>query len=275
MPSKIKLRLFKQAVISLTIVFLFISPATKADDSSLLVSGQMDWLPFLMKDEAGKVYGLMYEILEKAVHKNGYTLEYRDLPWKRAVISLEKGKLDIICGIFWNESRAQKFLFSPPILRNELHIFTNKPFKLEKLIDLQGKTGDHIRGGSYGDIFDNFIESGEARFVEVTDDNTAINRLVRGYSDFFIGTYIDTKIKLSKRGLEQSIIALPYVVDTVNVYFAYPNKGKKFHLYEQINQTLEQMQHSGEISGLIQQYFNGTEINPRRVLFTPEELRAP
>ncbi|ACS78812.1 substrate-binding periplasmic protein [Maridesulfovibrio salexigens] len=258
----------------LVISFLFLPTAAKATESTLLVSGQIDWQPFLMKDNTGKVYGLMYEILEKAAHANGYTLEYRDMPWKRAVISLEKGKLDIMCGIFWNKNRARQFLFSPPILRNELHIFTNKPFKLERLIDLQGKTGDHIRGGSYGDLFDSFITSGKARFVEVTDDNTAINRLVRGYSDFFIGTYVDTTIKLSKRGLEQSIIALPYIVDTVNVYFAYPQKTKKKHSYEKINRTLEQMQASGEISKLINQYFNGTGIDPRKVIFKPEDLRG-
>ena len=274
MSGKTKLRLFKQAIILLLLTFLFLPSATRAEESPLLVSGQMDWRPFLMKNDAGKVYGLMYEILEKAAHANGYTLKYQDMPWKRAVVSLEKGKLDIICGIFWNTKRAKEFIFSPPILRNELHIFTNKPFKLERLIDLEGRTGDRIRGGSYGETFDRFITSGKANFNKVTDDKTAINRLVRGYSDFFIGTYIDTTIKLSKRGLAHSIVALPYVVDTVNVYFAYPKKSKKKHLYDRINRTLRQMQASGEIAELVNVYFSETTIDPRRVVFKPKDLRG-
>ncbi|WP_421900376.1 substrate-binding periplasmic protein [Maridesulfovibrio sp.] len=274
MSGKTKLRLFKQACTLLVLTFLLLPPATQAEESPLLVSGQMDWRPFLMKNDAGKVYGLMYEILEKAAQANGYTLEYRDMPWKRAIVSLEKGKLDIICGIFWNRTRAKKFIFSPPILRNQLHIFTNKPFTMEKLIDLQGKTGDRIRGGSYGETFDKFIASGKAHFNEVTNDKTAINRLVRGYSDFFIGTYIDTTIKLSKRGLAHSIVALPYIVDTVNVYFAYPKKSKKKHSYERINRTLRQMQASGEIAELVNIYFSETAIDPRRVVFAPKDLRG-
>lgn len=227
-----------------------------------------------MRNDNGKVYGLMYEILERAAHANGYSLRYQDMPWKRAVLSLESGKLDIMCGIFWNKDRAQKFLFSPPILRNQLQIFATKPFKLEKLADLQGKRGDRIRGGSYGEKFDSFIATGKASFNDVNDDKTAINRLVRGYSDFFIGTYIDTTLKLSKRGLAHSIVTLPYIVDTVNVYFAYPKLSKKRVAYEQINQTLEEMQANGEIAELVNTYFMGTDIDTQKIIFKPKELRG-
>ncbi|WP_163291788.1 transporter substrate-binding domain-containing protein [Desulfovibrio sp. JC022] len=251
-----------------------LSSAATADAQPLVVSGQMHWKPFLMKNKTGRVYGLMYEILEKAAHANGYSLQYRDMPWKRAVMSLEKGKIDIICGIFWNKNRAEKFLFSPPILRNELRIFTGTPFKLEKLIDLQGKRGDKIRGGSYGEYFDTFAKSGKAKFKEVTDDQTAINRLVRGYSDFFIGTYIDTVIKISEQGLTDKITSLPYIIDTVNVYFAYPRRSKKSNHYKKINQTIEQMLTNGTIAETINSYFLKTDIDPAKVIFKPYELRG-
>ena len=257
-------RILKKIIILLMIVVFSFCSAVQAEKTTLLVSGQMDWKPFLMQNNAGEPYGLMYQILEHAARKNGYKLQYRDYPWKRAVVSLEKGKIDIICGIFWNKNRAARMLFSPPVLRNELHIFTRKPFKMERLIDLQGKQGDYIRGGSYGEYFDSFIKSGKAKFNAVTDDQTAINRLVRGYSDFFIGTYIDTTRKINEQGLNDKIQVLPYVVDTVNVYFAYPKYSKKRHYYKQLNNTLAEMQANGKIAEMIKTYFHETRIDPQK-----------
>jgi len=225
-------------------------------------------------------------------------LQYRDFPWKRAVVSLEKGKIDIICGFFWNKKRAETILFSPPILRNELHIFAHDAFKLESLNDLKGKKGDKIRGSSYGDKFDDFVSSGKATFNEVPDHQTAIKRLIRNYSDFFIGTYIDTCTKLSEQGLGNEIVPLPYVVDTVDVYFAYPKGSKKTHYYNKINKTLADMQRNGTIAAMIKAYFKGskidsgsivvpqmdtelvnayfieTGIDTQKVIFKPKELRG-
>ncbi len=272
--QNISARIIKD-IITLIIVAVFsFAPAVQADGTILYVSGQMDWKPFLLKDKTGQPYGLMYDILSEAARRNGYKLQFREFPWKRAIMSLERGKLDIMCGIFWNKSRASTMLFSPPILRNQLHIFACKPFKLERLIDLEGKKGEKMRGGSYGEIFDNFVHSGKGTFTEVTDDQTAINRLVRGYSDFFIGTYIDTVFKIKSQGLEEKVIVLPYVVDTVNVYFSYPKNSKKKNCYVQLNNTLAEMQANGKIAEMIKSYFHDTDIDPQKVIYKPVEMRG-
>ncbi|WP_432737897.1 substrate-binding periplasmic protein [Maridesulfovibrio sp. FT414] len=257
---------FKTILCSVLLLLLASSPA-QGRKEILTVSGQMDWKPFLMKHQhTEEFYGAMYEILKQASEANGYELDYRDYPWKRAVVSLEKGRLDVICGMFWNPQRGPKYNFSAPIIRNQLRIFTTKPFRMDSLSDLIGRKGDIIRGGSYGETFDTFIRCGKADFTEVTDDNTALNRLVRGYSDFFIGTYIDTMLKISERNLMDTIVPLPYIVDNVDVYFAFARHSRNKPAYEEIKLTLERMQQNGTIRSILEKYFQGTGISPETVL---------
>lgn len=249
----------------LILSFILIPIYAVADNQPLIVSGQMPWKPFLMKDSSGKVYGIMYDILKEAADANGYTLKYIDYPWSRAIKNLENGKIDIMCGIFWNKKRAKIFNFSSPVVKNELRIFTSEPFKLERMIDLQGMQGDCIRGGSYGNRFDTFKRSGRIKIIEVTNVNTAIKRQIRGYSDFFIGTYIDTMIKLHERGLTNRIIPLDYVITTEKAYFAFPKETKKKYIYEDIKKNLNRMLYNGTVEKIVQSYLKYTAISSDKV----------
>ena len=255
-------------ILILIILFIFVNPAPSgAGERILLVSGQLDWKPFLMKDvSTGRIYGVMYEILELAALRNNLELKYIDLPWKRAIVSLKKGRIDVICGIFRNKQRIKDLDYSCPVIKNELRIFTNTPMRISKLSDLRGKSGDYLRGGSYGEKVDTFIRTGIANFNEVTDDNTSINRLVRGYSDFFLGTYIDTMLKIKDRGLQDKVKPLPYVLDNVDVFFAFPKGAKKKYTYEKMKVTFEEMLKDGTIDSIVNKHFSRLGISPESVL---------
>lgn len=244
----------KKAGIILLLLLLSLLPSSFAGAAEhpksrlLLVTGRVEWKPYLEYNyEKREASGILYDILEYAVQEHGYEISFNPFPWKRAVLLFEENQLDIICGVIWNRRRSVEYNLSSPILTNELRIFVTKPFPMKSLDDLSGKNGDGVRGASYGDRFDAFLVSGKTNFTRLATDANILDRLRKGYSDYFIASKMDALNRIRERGLEGEIVPLPYVVDDVKIHIAFSHAPEKQQLFEKIKKTLDQMKANGTV----------------------------
>jgi polar amino acid transport system substrate-binding protein len=181
--------------------------------------------------------------------------EFNQLPWKRSLVYLSEGKLDIILGIYWTKERAEKFYYTTPILKNEARVFVLKKnqFKFKELSDLIGRRGDIPLGGSFGEDFDQYAKA-HLTLSALGNKEEHIGRLQLKRSDFFISDYADAIAVIHQKGLQDKIVALAKPVSTTYVYFAVSKASPCAHLVPEIVNTLEWLRHDNTLDKLSTKY---------------------
>jgi polar amino acid transport system substrate-binding protein len=221
----------------------------------LKVSGAVGWYPLLMEDENG-VFGVTVDILEKVAAKNDMTLEVvTNLPWKRVLNDAILGNIDVVCGAYYTEERAEQYIYSDPFMQNETRIFMEKgrAFMVNSLEDLIGKKGGMPFGGSFGEEFDTYKTN-----LDIDDGSKSneimFKKLIADRIDYALADIYDGVDGLKQMGLYDQIVVGDYVVSSIEVYFLVSKSTSHFLLQEKINETLDEMKASGELELILKKY---------------------
>lgn len=231
--------------------------SSKVDSTNitpLLVSGLSQYSPNLMVDAMGNPSGVMWDILATAARRIGMRLQYIEYPWKRALLELEKGNIDIICGAYWTQGRAKKFDYSPAVALDQARLFVRKPFPVSSIADLKGKRGDMLLGASFGEAFDR--AKSELNLTAINDKKNALFRLQRGFSDYFICAYDSCIYYIHQLNLGDSITTLPFVLSKNRVYYAYSKASIKKGWQKKLNGELQRMLNNGDVDRIRHMYMN-------------------
>ncbi|MCL9781511.1 transporter substrate-binding domain-containing protein [Vibrio sp. S4M6] len=241
---------------ALMLVCWFTTPVYASECQQIKVSGSTGWHPLLIQDETtGEISGLAYDIMSTVSRQVSTPFEFLPRPWKRALLNLQQGRIDIILGIYWTKQRAQTYNYSSPIFQNEARVWVlkDKTFTFEKLADLIGKRGDIPLGGSFGEEFDHYAEQ-HLSLREIGKKNEHIARLLINRSDFFISDYYDTLPVLREMGVENKVVPLDMPVSTTQVYFAFSRSSPCAYLAADINNAIERLRNEGTLKKLINKY---------------------
>ena len=96
------------------LLLALISPFTYAATCEKTVRWNND-PPYSSRNAQGVVTGFYVELLQKALQKMGCSTKLVEMPWARALIELEAGRLDILPGALKTEERNRFALFSAPL----------------------------------------------------------------------------------------------------------------------------------------------------------------
>lgn len=83
-----------------------------------------NWPPFYAEHLPNK--GPLSEIVTEALKRTHYTSAIEFQPWVRARRSVHKGENDLILGAYYSDHRAEKHIFSDPIMMVNVGIVSNK-----------------------------------------------------------------------------------------------------------------------------------------------------
>ncbi len=90
----------------------------------LRVSGSIGWNPLVMKnEETKKITGIAYDLSHEIGKKLNIPIKFIELPWKRMLLYLKKGKIDMVLGIYWTQQRSQNYYYTSPFLNNDARVF--------------------------------------------------------------------------------------------------------------------------------------------------------
>ncbi|MGH8355524.1 MAG: substrate-binding periplasmic protein, partial [Pseudomonas sp.] len=128
--------------------------------SGALVAGERlrmvadTWPPFT--DARLPNNGLASELVASALHRAGYSTEYVEVPWARALRGLELGDYDLIIGAWHEAERTRYGVFSEPYLVNRIRFLQRKGGKIafKRLEDLRPYSIAVARGYAYDARFD-------------------------------------------------------------------------------------------------------------------------
>lgn len=176
-------------------IFLGVSGALAAD---VVRSTADPWEPFVDPNDENN--GIALAIISAALATQGYEVEHKFQPWKRALNDVTNGKMDILPGTWMTEERKKVLIYSEPYAVNNIKLIKRKddPFVYEGIESIDGMKVGTMLGYGYPD---EFTESGA--IMEPTNEFLfSIKKLVAGRVDFAIEDEIVGKYKISQENPE-------------------------------------------------------------------------
>ncbi len=132
--------------------------------------------------------GFVNRVILKAFELEGYQVELRYVPWKRALADGEKAKVDAVSFSFTNADRENIFFFSDTISDHRELLFHQKKTKVpdwKNLDDLKGLKFGLTRGYSYTPELWAAVKGGRIKADETASDEQNLKKLASGRIDIF------------------------------------------------------------------------------------------
>lgn len=182
-------------------VALSICISDRALAKPLLVGGDRDYPPYEFIDKSGKPAGYNVELTRAIAEVMGLEVEFRLGGWSEQLRDLKAGRIDLLQGISWSETRAASIDFTPPHTIVNHAIFARKETPtVSSLEELQGKRVTLHRDGI---MHEQLTAMGYGRdLVPTPTPADALRLLAAGECDYAVvamvpGMYIIREYKLS------------------------------------------------------------------------------
>lgn len=218
--------------------------------------------PYSLRAPDGSVSGLNPELVRAALGRMGCRAEFVEMPWARALIELEAGRLDILPGALKTREREAFAWFSRPTNRSPNVLFVSKAarqrYKLRTLSDIVGtdfRLGAQIKV-NYGPEYAELLPTREfgARLTFLTDRLGAWRMIDAGRIDGLIADEITALIEITALGLGDAIVATDVVVSDEPAHIALSRRSIDPAFFERFNQALEGMAKDGTLRSHAQRF---------------------
>lgn len=99
--------------------------------------------------------GVSVEIITEAFKSQGHDVDFKIMPWTRALNEVKGGRVDVLVATWFTNERTSYLNYSEPYLENSLKFIKRKGdgFEYNGMDSLSGKTVGIIRNYGYGDDF--------------------------------------------------------------------------------------------------------------------------
>jgi PAS domain S-box-containing protein len=167
-------------------------------DRTIIVGGDSNYPQFEFIDENGRPAGYNVDLVRAIAMEMGLNIDIRLGNWTERLDALEKGRIDIMQGMFYTPSRDLKFDFSQP------HMVSNYVAVVRKGEGKAPESLNELKGKSIvvenGDILHDFvIEKGLEKQVYLAEDQEdALRQLSEGKYDCALVSLITAHYSMEK-----------------------------------------------------------------------------
>ncbi|WP_164947146.1 transporter substrate-binding domain-containing protein [Clostridium sp. FP1] len=176
------------AIISLIVIYHFKSANLLPRENKhivLKVAGDINFPPYEYADENGIYTGFNVDIMRAIALSTGIDIKFYPMPWKEACEKLKNGEVDVIEGMKIETDRDKYYEFSKEYLENSQSIFVVEYNNdINQFRDLENKKVV-IQQGDVS--VDNLNTLNNVNIVYTNDQEQAINKLLSGEADAYIG----------------------------------------------------------------------------------------
>ena len=221
-----------------------------------------DDAPYSFQQKDGTIAGLDADLVREALGHVGCRPKFVYLPWVRALIELERGKLDILPGAFRSAQRERFAHFSIPLPQSANVLYLGSvafkkyhPATLEELAGTPFRLGVQL-GVAYGDSFDRFkaIQGARANLVPITLRCSAWRMMELGRIDGMIADEASAAAELGQLGLDQLVQPSKVTVSTETAMFAFSRATTDLEFVAGFNKALRAIIANGHYRALRERY---------------------
>lgn len=179
----------------LAITALMLSVTASA---ATITAAQDPWPPFVQQDQMNK--GISVEIVTEAFKTQGYDVDFKIMPWTRALNDVREGRVDVLVATWFTQERTAYLNYSTPYLENSLKFIKRKGdgFEYQGLDSLSGKNVGIVRNYGYGD---DFLNATNFNKPEANDLISNAKKLLANRIDLTLEDELVAKSMLSGAGM--------------------------------------------------------------------------
>ncbi|MEY8189805.1 transporter substrate-binding domain-containing protein [Peribacillus simplex] len=215
------------------------------------VAGDNNFPPFEYLSDSGVYTGFNVDIMNAISIETGIRFEYYPMPWNEAVQAMRSGRVDAIQGMKYNQEREEIYDFSAPYFTSSQGIFVLKDnMYIRKIEDLKGRKVAVQKG----DVASGLLSKVDRlQLVETNNQQEAVQSLIDGKVDAFIGNRITGQYFLQKNEQQSLIKIVGESLDTTNYAVAVMPKNKE--LLTLFNQAISQIKKDGTYEKIEKKWF--------------------
>ncbi|MFY2507576.1 transporter substrate-binding domain-containing protein [Vibrio pectenicida] len=180
------------------LVLVFATLFSVQSFAATVTAAQDPWAPFVQKDTSRP--GVSVEILTEALKSQGYEVDFKIMPWTRALNEVKDGRIDLLVATWFTKERTSFLNYSEPYLENSLKFIKRKgdAFEYNGMDSLSGKTIGIIRNYGYGD---DFLGASNFKKPEANDLVSNAKKLIAKRIDLTLEDELVAKSTLSGAGM--------------------------------------------------------------------------
>jgi polar amino acid transport system substrate-binding protein len=222
--------------------------------------------PYFEQAADGSVTGLTAEVAREALRRSGCKAEFVKMPFARALVELENGRLDVLPDVLRKADRRRFARFSQPAaigVPNVLFMSVQsrrqyQPQKIEDLVGTGFRLGVQI-GVAYGGKFEALAARPEFKrqLSLVTERRNAWKMVALGRLDGMVADFASGTVELRQLGLSGQVQPTKVVVSTEAPAYAFSRKTTGQAFVKRFNRELESMAADGSYRALMDKYMPG------------------
>jgi len=243
------------------IVLAMAAPASAqgACDRTFKVSWE-PWPPYQIDQGDGPPTGIDMEMVKAVAEEVGCDVKFVELPWKRQLRQIKKGKIDLTPAANYTEKRDEFAHYSEPYLDFESILWVNAGDSegynsLKDFLD-GGKRLGVTQGWTYGDTADKLIDMGE--YQKQIDKNSKVKLNIRmtaaGRVDGTLGNRYTIAYQAKEQGVRENIRRTNAVVQSAPVHIIFSEKSVSKETVETWSDAIKKLKKNGTIEEITKEF---------------------
>lgn len=224
----------------------------------------VDAAPYSFKDPHGDIRGLHIDVAREALRRVGCQTRLLEMPWSRALVELQLGRLDLLPGAANTREREAFAYFTRPTNRARSVLFITRKvedeYTLTKLADIMG-TDFRLavqRNTSLGTEYDALMKNPAflSRLTYVYSQKSALQMMAAGRAEGMVVDELAGMHTIRQLGLASVLTRSKVVTSTDADYIAISKASNDVDFVHRFNNALISMQGDGTYKKILEQYLN-------------------
>lgn len=224
----------------------------------------VDAAPYSFKDPHGEIRGLHIDVAREALRRMGCQTRLVEMPWSRALVELQLGRLDLLPGAANTRERLAFAYFTRPTNRARSVLFVTRKvedkYKLTQLADIMG-TDFRLavqRNTSLGTEYDALMKNPAflSRLTYVYSQKSALLMMAAGRAEGMVVDELAGMQTIRQLGLAPVLTRSKVVTSTDADYIAISKASNDADFVRRFNNALISMQGDGSYKKILEQYLN-------------------
>lgn len=214
-----------------------------------------EWYPMNGDIKAGES-GFMIDLADQALALKGMNIEYRVMPWERAILQARGGLIDCVVGASVDD--VPDFIFGQEeygLYDTTFYVRHGDPWHYQSKQSLDDKKVGAILGYAYAPEVDGWLELNAKKM----SGNKALDKNIKMLLSYRLDTVIESsavmRAKLKQMGLSTEVMPAGNVGHPTKIYVACgPNSDRSQLIVDALDEGIRILRAQGDVQQIMQNY---------------------
>ncbi len=224
------------------------------DCAELVVTGHPSYPPVSWKD-GDHIKGASAKMMEMIGRDLGLEVTVKSSgSWAAAQEAVRKGEVDMIFGIYYDDTRAEYMHYVEPSYIQDpvvLAVPKGKSFPFAQWADLKDRKGVTNQGESYGTEFDAYMAK-HLNVIRGDGVEACFRMLLRGEGDYLIIGLYPGMAEIARLDLDDAVEILPTQLNAFKMFTAFSKKSPCYDKYHAaMSERIKTLVENGTVQTLL------------------------